>query len=44
MVLNAHQYEQTPGESEGQGGLANCSPWGHRESDTTQGLNNNNRG
>ena len=29
-------------DSEGQGSLACCSPWGHTESDTTQQLNNNN--
>ena len=28
--------EQTPGDGEGQGSLARCSPWGHRESDTTE--------
>ena len=28
--------------SEGQGGLACCSPWGHKESDTTEQLNNSN--
>ena len=28
--LNVHQFEQTPGDSEGQGSLAYCSPWGHR--------------
>ena len=27
---------QIPGDGEGQGSLARCSPWGHRESDTTQ--------
>ena len=26
--LNAQEYEQTPGDSEGQGRLALCSPWG----------------
>ena len=26
----------TPGDSEGQGGLGCCSPWGHKELDTTQ--------
>ena len=44
IVLHAHQSEQTPRESEGQGDLASCSPWGRRESDTTQRLHNNNRG
>ena len=30
------EFEQTLGSSEGQGGLACCSPWGHRESDMTE--------
>ena len=38
--LNGHEFEQTLGPSEGQGSLAGCSPWGHRESDTTEQLNN----
>ena len=33
--LNGHEFEQTPGDGEGQGRLACCSPWGHKESDTT---------
>ena len=33
--LNGHECEQALGNSEGQGRLACCSPWGHRESDTT---------
>ena len=33
--LNGHDIEQTLGDSEGQGSLACCSLWGHRESDTT---------
>ena len=28
--FNGHEFEQTPGDSEGQGSLACCSPWGHR--------------
>ena len=40
--LNGHEFEQGLGDSEGQGSLACCSPWGHKESDTTQELNNNN--
>ena len=36
------EFEQTPGDDEGQGSLTCCSPWGHKESDTTQQLNNNN--
>ena len=31
--LNGHEFEQVPGDSEGQGSLACCSPWGHKESD-----------
>ena len=31
--LNGHESEQTPGDSEGQGSLICCSPWGHKESD-----------
>ena len=26
--LNGYEFEKTPGDSEGQGGLACCSPWG----------------
>ena len=33
--LNGHEFEQTPGDSEGQGSLACCSPLGHNESGTT---------
>ena len=33
--FNGHKLRQTPRNSEGQGGLAHCSPWGHRELDTT---------
>ena len=29
--LNGHMFEQTPGGSKGQGSLARCSPWGHKE-------------
>ena len=38
--LNGHEFEQTPGESEGHGSLACCRPWVHKESDTTERLNN----
>ena len=41
--LNGHKSEQTPGDREGQGGLACYSPWGLRESDTTQQLKNDNK-
>ena len=33
--LNGHEFEQTPGDGEGQGSLACCSPWGCKESDMT---------
>ena len=33
--LNGHEYEQIPRDSEAQGSLASCSPWGHKESDIT---------
>ena len=33
--LNGHEFKQTLGDNEGQGSLACCSPWGHKESDTT---------
>ena len=39
--LNGHEFEQAPGDGEGQGGLAGCSPWVHKESNTTEWLNNN---
>ena len=37
--LNGHEFEQTMGDSEGQGSLGCCSPWGHNELDRTLGLN-----
>ena len=37
-----HELGQTPGDGEGQGGLACCRPWGRKESDTTGRLNNDN--
>ena len=39
--INGHEFEQTPGVSEGQRSLVCCSPWGHKESDMTEQLNNN---
>ena len=33
--LDGHEFEQTPGVGDGQGNLACCSPWGHKESDLT---------
>ena len=37
--LNGHEFEQTLGDSEGQGSMACCSSWGCKESDMTQRLN-----
>ena len=37
--LNGHEFQQAPGVSDGQGGLACCSTWGRKESDTTDRLN-----
>ena len=39
--LNRHEFEQTLGDGEGQGSLVCCSPWGCRELDMTEQLNNN---
>ena len=39
--LNGHEFEQTPGDRKGQGSLASCSPWGCKESNMTEQLNNN---
>ena len=36
--LNGHEFEQTPADSEGQGSLACCSPWGCKEWDRTEWL------
>ena len=37
--LNGHEFEQTLGIGDRQGSPACCSPWGRKESDTTEGLN-----
>ena len=37
--LDVHEFELTPGVGDGQGGLACCNSWGHKESDTTEQLN-----
>ena len=37
--VNGRESEQTPGVGDGQGGLACCSPWGRKESDSTERLN-----
>ena len=37
--LDGHEFEQAPGVGDGQGSLECCSPWGHKELDTTEQLN-----
>ena len=37
--LNGREFEPASGVGDGQGGLACCSPWGHKESDMTERLN-----
>ena len=39
--LNGHEFEQLPGDGEGQGSLVCCSPWGHKELDMTEQWNSN---
>ena len=41
--LNGHEFDQTLGDSGGQRNLACYNPWGGKESDMTQWLNNNNK-
>ena len=41
--LNGREFEQAPEDGEGQGSLEHCSLWGHKQSDTTERLNNNNK-
>ena len=38
--LDGHEFQQTLGDGEGQGGLVCCSPWCRKELDTTKQLNN----
>ena len=40
--LNEHESDQTLGDSEGQGNLVCCSPWGRKELDMSWQLTNNN--
>ena len=42
--LDGHESEQAPGDGEGQGSLACCSPWGRKKSDTPERLNNSSTG
>ena len=39
--LNGHEFEEAPGDGEGQGSLVCCSPRGCKELDMTEQLNNN---
>ena len=39
---NGYEFEETLGVGDGQGSLVCCSPWGHKELDMTEQLNNNN--
>ena len=41
--LNGDEFEQAPGDGEGQGSVVCKSPWGHKESDTTEQLNKKNK-
>ena len=34
--LSGHEFAQTPGDGEGRGSLACYSPWGYKESDSTE--------
>ena len=34
--LDGHEFEHAPGDGDGQGGLACCGSWGHKESDMTE--------
>ena len=38
--LSGHKFEKVPGDGEGQGSLACCSPWGHKQLDTSEWPNN----
>ena len=37
--LHGHEFEQAAGVGDEQGSQVCCSPWGHKESDTTEQLN-----
>ena len=41
--LNRYEFKQAPGDDEGQGSLACCSPWRHKQLDMIEQLNNNNK-
>ena len=39
--FNGHEFEEAPGDGDGQGSLACCSPWGHKESGMARRQNSN---
>ena len=39
--IDGHEFDQAPGVGDGQGSLASCSPWGRKELNMTERLNNN---
>ena len=41
--LGGREFEQAPGDGEGQGDQACCSPWGCKESNMTEQQNNNSK-
>ena len=41
--FNGYEFDQALGNSEGQGSLACCSPWGHKESEMTERLTSHKR-
>ena len=41
--LSRHRFEQVPGDDEGQGNLACCNTWTHKELNRTERLNNDNK-
>ena len=43
-LMNRLEFEQTPGDGEGQGSLVCCSPWGHKELDMTEQLEQHHQG
>ena len=40
-ITDGHESEQIPGHTEGWGSLVCCSPWGRKQMDMTERLNNN---
>ena len=36
LRLDGHEFAETPGVGDGQGGLVCCNSWGHKELDTTE--------